>query len=549
MTRRYAGALAVVGVALGCAKAGVPGAALESVNANGIKQDVAVLASDSLGGRGPSTVGEERTMAYLQSRFTALGLEPGNGNSWYQDVPMVRSTATPAELTARAKGATARFRYADDFMAITRRVVDMAELNNSELVFVGYGIVAPEYQWNDYAGLDVKGKTVVVLVNDPGFATQDTTLFRGRTMTYYGRWTYKYEEAARQGAAGVLIVHETEPAAYPWDVVRNSWSGPQFNLESEDGNMSRCAIEGWVTVETARALFRMGGQEYDSLKPKAAVRGFTAVPLGVTVSLKLKTEIVRSTSRNFLAKLPGGAHADEYVLYTAHWDHFGTDPNRQGDQIFNGAVDNATGVAGLLELAKAFKTLSSPPDRSVMFIALTGEEQGLLGSSYYATHPVVPLAKTVGVINMDALNVLGRTHDITVVGLGYSELDDYVTAAARRQGRVVKPDAEPEKGYYYRSDHFSFAKVGVPALDPGSGVDNVEHGEQWMRDQEALYREKKYHQPADEYDPNWDLSGMVQDLQLLFDVGYHLATTREFPNWRPGTEFKAARDAMMGASR
>jgi Zn-dependent M28 family amino/carboxypeptidase len=547
MTRCHAGALALVAVALGCTKAAVPGAALESITADGIKPHVAVLAADSLGGRGPSSVGEERTLAYLQRQFSALGLEPGNGDSWYQDVPMVRSTATPAELTARAKGATARFRYADDFMAITRRVVDAVALNNSELVFVGYGIVAPEYQWNDYAGLDAKGKTVVVLVNDPGFATQDTTLFRGRTMTYYGRWTYKYEEAARQGAAGVLIVHETEPAAYPWDVVRNSWSGPQFNLESEDGNMSRCAIEGWVTVETARALFRMGGQEYDSLKPTAAARGFTAVPLGVSVSLNLKNDIVRSTSRNFLAKLPGGAHADEYVLYTAHWDHFGTDPNRQGDQIFNGAVDNATGVAGLLEIAKAFTTLSSPPDRSVMLIALTGEEQGLLGSTYYSTHPVVPLDKTAAVINMDAMDVLGRMKDITVVGLGYSELDDYVTAAAQRQGRVVRPDPEPEKGYYYRSDHFPFAKVGVPALDPGSGVDNVEHGEQWTRDREAEYREQKYHQPSDEYDPNWDLSGMVEDLQLLFDVGYNLSMTRAFPNWRPGTEFKAARDAMMGS--
>ena len=547
MTRRYAGALAVVAVALGCSKGAVPGAALESISADGIKQDVAVLAADSLAGRAPSSVGEERTMAYLQSRFAALGLAPGNGTSWYQDVPMVRSTATPAELTARAKGATARFRYADDFMASTKRVVDAVELKNSELVFVGYGIVAPEYQWNDYAGLDVKGKTVVVLVNDPGFATQDTTLFRGRTMTYYGRWTYKFEEAARQGAEGVLIVHETEPAAYPWDVVRNSWSGPQFSLASEDGNMSRCAIEGWVTLETARALFRMGGQEYDSLKPKAAARGFTGVPLGVSVSLTLKNEIVRSTSRNFVAKLPGGAHADEYVLYTGHWDHFGTDPNRQGDQIFNGAVDNATGVAGLLEIAKAFKALSSPPDRSVLFVALTGEEQGLLGSTYYATHPVVPLNKTAGVINMDAMNVLGKMKDITVVGLGYSELDDFVTAAAQRQGRVVRPDPEPEKGYYFRSDHFPFAKAGVPSLDPGSGVDNVEHGEQWTRDREAEYREQKYHQPSDEYDPNWDLSGMVEDLQLLFDVGYNLAMSRAFPNWRPGTEFKAARDAMMGS--
>ncbi len=540
--------LGFAALAVGCAPAGPPGAAVESITARGLQKHIVILASDSFAGRGPSSVGEERTLAYLQREFAGLGLRPGNGDSWYQDVPLVRTTVkSGAALTARSGGAVARFAWGDDFVAFTKRVTEVSQLQNSELVFVGYGVVAPEYGWNDYAGLDVRGKTVVILVNDPGFATRDTALFRGRAMTYYGRWTYKFEEAARQGAAGALIVHETEPAAYGWDVVRNSWTGPQFNLEAGDGAAPRVAVEGWVTLQTARALFRLGGQEYDALKGRAAQRGFAAVPLGVQVSVRLDLDIVRSMSRNFLAVLPGSDRADEYVIYMGHWDHFGTDPTREGDQIFNGAVDNATGLAALLEMARAFTTLSSPVSRSVLFLAVTAEEQGLLGSQYYGTHPVVPLAKTVAAINMDALNVLGRMRDITVVGLGYSELDSLVQLAAERQNRVVRPDPEPEKGYYYRSDHFSFAKQGVPALNPGSGVDHVEHGEAWTLEREAEYRDQKYHQPADEYDPSWDLGGMVDDVRLLFDVGYRLATSRAFPNWRAGTEFRAARDRMMDA--
>jgi Zn-dependent M28 family amino/carboxypeptidase len=547
MRRRAVGWTLAAGlVAAACGGSTVPGAALDSITVDGIKSEVAVLASDSLGGRGPSSIGEERTLAYLQSEFSQLGLEPGNGKSWYQEVPMVRITTHPdAELTVRGGGAQARFRYADDFVANTKHLEPTVSLTNSDMVFVGYGIVAPEYDWNDYAGLDVKGKTVVILVNDPGFATGDTALFHGKTMTYYGRWTYKYEEASRQGAAAALIVHETEPAAYPWGVVRNSWSGPQFSLAAPDDNASRVPVEGWVTVESARAIMKLAGQDYDALKAKAMERGFQPVPLGVSASLTLHSDIMRSSSRNFLAQIRGTDHADEYVIYTAHWDHFGTDTTRQGDQIFNGAVDNATGVAGLIELARAYKTLSSPPSRSILFLAVTGEEQGLLGSQYYASNPVVPLQKTVADINMDAMNVNGRMKDIVVVGLGMSQLDDYVEAAAKEQGRVVRPDQEPEKGYYYRSDHFSFAKAGVPALDPGSGEDNVEHGIEWTKEREADYRVHRYHQPSDEYDPNWDLSGMVDDLRLFFTVGYRLATSRDFPNWRPGTEFKAKRDSMM----
>jgi Zn-dependent M28 family amino/carboxypeptidase len=390
----------------------------------------------------------------------------------------------------------------------------------------------------------VKGKTIVVLVNDPGFATGDTTLFKGRTMTYHGRWTYKYEEAARQGAAGVLIVHETEPAGYPWAVVRDSWSGTRFMLENPD-NMSRAAVEGWITADAARQLFQDAGLSYDSLKARAARREFKAVPLGLKASIAIRNTVRRSTSNNVLAVLPGTTRADEYVIYMAHWDHFGKDTTRQGDQIFNGALDNASGTAGLLALAKAYAALDRNPARSVLFLAVTAEEQGLLGSQYYATHPVYPLNKTVAAINMDGLNILGPMRDITVVGYGNSDLDDYVAEAAKAQNRVVRPDPEPEKGFYFRSDHFSFAKVGVPALDPDAGINSVAHGEAWARQQRDAYTQQRYHKPSDEYDPSWDLSGAVEDLWLFFRVGYRLANESTFPNWRAGSEFKAKRDSMM----
>ena len=526
----------------------VPGVALESITGDDLGKRIAILASDSFGGRAPSSVGEERTMAYLAATFRGLGLEPGNDGSFFQEVPLVRSTAAPgATLTISGRGEVSRYTVGDDFVAWTVRVVETAALENSELVFVGYGVVAPEYDWNDYAGLDVRGKTVVMLVNDPGFATGDTALFRGNAMTYYGRWTYKFEEAARQGAEGAIVVHETEPAAYPWEVVRNGWTGPQFSLESADGNMGRVAVEGWFTVETARAIFEQAGQDYDALKEQALERSFEPVGLGLAASVRLRNTIERSTSRNFLALLPGTDRADEYVIYMAHWDHFGTDTTRDGDRIFNGAKDNATGTAALIEIAEAFRAVSSAPSRSVLFLATTAEEQGLLGSLHYAENPVVSLANTVAAINMDAMNTLGPMRDVTIVGYGNSELDDYVERAAEEQGRVVRPDPEPEKGYFYRSDHFSFAKKGVPALYVDPGVDHVEHGEAWSLERLAEYTAERYHKPSDEYDPAWDLTGMSEDLRLLFRVGYRLANGRDFPDWRPGTEFKAARDAMMSA--
>ncbi len=521
--------------------------AAAQIDAVDLAAAVKTLSSDEFEGRQPSSVGEEKTIHFLQEEFTKLGLQPGNGDSFFQEVPLVAITASPdAQLrVSGAGGATKLFRYSDDFMAVTKRVVGRSSVRKSEIVFVGYGVVAPEYDWNDYAELDVTGKTVVILVNDPGFATKDESLFNGNAMTYYGRWTYKFEEAARQGAAGALIVHETEPAGYPWEVVSGSWSGRQFDLVSEDNNMSRCAFEGWLTQESALAVFEMTGHNLDTLTSAAAKGGFTAVELGAQASLTLENDIEHSKSNNVIAVWPGAERPDEVVFYMAHWDHFGKDESREGDQIFNGAFDNATGTAGLLEVAQAFTSLEKKPARSVAFLGVTAEEQGLIGSAYYATHPIFPKSKTVASINMDGLNVLGKMKDITVVGYGNSELEDYLAHAAKKTGRRLRPDPEPQKGYFYRSDHFSFAKQGIPALYTDQGIDHVEHGEEWTREQLQKYTTERYHKPADEFDPNWDLGGAIDDLQLLFEVGYRLANVHAFPNWREGNEFRAIRDADM----
>ena len=524
--------------------------ALESIAAEELSKDVEILSSDEFEGRAPASKGEEKTVNFLKEEFQKVGLKPGNGESFFQEVPMVEITADPAvRLEIKGDKKSTRFIYGDEFVACTLRVVEEVSLVDSEMIFVGYGIVAPEYDWNDYEGLDVRGKTVVILVNDPGFATEDPELFNGRAMTYYGRWTYKYEEAARQGAEGALIIHETEPAAYPWGVVKNGWTGPQFNLISEDNNLSRCAVEGWLHLETARRVFKSAGLNYDEIKTTAVKRDFTAIPLGLKASMSLKNRIRQQKSKNVIALLPGSERADEYIFYMAHWDHFGKDPTLEGDQIFNGALDNATGTVALIELAEAFKQLESPPLRSIVFLAVTAEEQGLLGSKYYATHPIYPPTKTVAAINMDALNIWGKMKDVTVIGYGNSELDHYVETAASEQGRRVRPDPKPERGSFYRSDHFSFAKEGIPALYTSGGVDHVEHGEEWGLAKRDKYIAENYHKPSDEFDPNWDFSGMIEDLRLLFKVGYMLSMESTFPNWEEGSEFKAKRDADMEAVR
>ena len=522
-------------------------AALDTITAEELSADVQILSSDAFEGRGPVSPGEDSTINYMKSRFEDVGALPGNGDSYFQEVPLASITADPSVvLQIRGGGPTQRFGYADDFVAWTKRVVDSERINNSELVFVGYGIVAPENDWDDYEGVDVTGKTAVILVNDPGFATQDPAVFNGNAMTYYGRWTYKFEEAARQGAAGALVIHETAPASYGWETVRNSWTGPQFALVDENNNMSRLAVEGWLSSETAGAILERAGLNYDSLKSAAERPGFQAVSMGLTASVSLRNTVVRSVSNNVLALVPGTDRADEYIVYTAHWDHFGLNPNLEGAQIFNGAMDNATGISALIELAQAFLGLEESQSRSIVLMAVTAEEQGLLGSAYYATNPVYPLEKTVAAINLDALNILGPMHDVSIVGYGNSELDGYLIDAASHQERVVNPESRPEAGSYYRSDHFNFAKVGVPALYPNAGIDHVEHGVEWTQQRLDEYSANNYHQPSDEYDPNWDLSGAIDDIRLVFRVGYRLANETVFPNWNEGTEFKAIRDAMMG---
>jgi len=524
-------------------------AAMATITADEIREHVLVLGSDEFEGRFPGTPGEQKTLEYLKTEAERIGLQPGAGDGWTQEVQLVSITADPGmTLSFSGPDGWSRYAYGTDFMAWTTRVVEQVELEDSELIFVGYGAVAPEYDWNDYEGIDVSGKTVVMLVNDPGFATQDTALFSGNSMTYYGRWTYKYEEAARQGAAAALIIHETEPAAYGWATVEGSWSGPQLNMVSEDNNMSRVKVEGWLQLETAREVFSMAGLDLDELSQQAAQRGFTPVPMAVTASTTIRNTVARSTSHNVMGILPGGERPDEYIIYMGHWDHLGRNPDLEGDQIYNGAYDNATGSAGLLELAEAFVSLEPRPARSIVFWWTTAEEQGLLGSAYYANNPIYPLEKTVGAINIDGLNIYGPMNDIEVIGYGNSELDEYLIEAAATQDRVVRPDAKPQNGYFYRSDHFPLARAGVPALYTSIGNDHVEYGEEWTRQRKEEYTANRYHQPSDEYSEDWDLAGAIDDLQLFFLVGYQLANESTFPSWNEGTEFKAIREAMMGGT-
>lgn len=527
-----------------CYGEGHPDRAADSISVDRLARTVRDLAADSMEGRAPSSRGEGRTVRYLERRFEALGLEPGAATGWVQEVPLVSLAADPdMGAVIRGNGTARQLRHGSEYVAVTERVTESVGLDRSPLVFVGYGIVAPEYDWDDYAGVDVEGKTVVVLVNDPGFATSDPELFNGRAMTYYGRWTYKYEEAARQGADGVFVVHRTEPAGYPWAVVETGWSGPQFLL-AERGGETPVKVQGWLSEETARAAFEQAGLDFGELSDRAATRESAPVALGLTLSLELRNAIERSTSRNVLAKVAGSERPDEVILYTAHWDHLGIDPSADGDGIYNGALDNATGTAGLLEVAGAFAALAHPPARTVVFMAVTAEEQGLLGTAHYAAHPVYPLERTVAAVNMDGLNIWGPTSDITVVGLGMSELDDILRIEADATGRTLAPDPEPEKGYYYRSDHFELAKRGVPSLYTDAGVQDLAHGEAWAREQREAYTRDHYHKPSDEYDPSWNLLGAVEDLRLLFAVGHALAQAETWPNWAEGTEFRAVRDSM-----
>ncbi|GAA4784402.1 M28 family metallopeptidase [Olivibacter ginsenosidimutans] len=510
--------------------------AFDQITETSLATAIKTLAADSMEGRKPFTPGEEKTIRYLQQAFTSVGLDPGNGTNFFQEVPMVEIRSTPnSTLSFKNNKGSLDFKLLDEFVLGSRRIQPTIDVNQSDVVFAGFGIVAPEFHWNDYEGLDVKGKTVIVLVNDPGF--YDQQLFKGKTMTYYGRWTYKYEEAARQGAAGVLIVHDTDAASYGWNVVRSGWSGPQLNLQTDDNGASRCAFEGWLSAESARKLFDFAGISSDRVA-QAKKPGFKAIDLNVTTGTHIKQETKKSTSHNVVAKISGSKRPDECIIYSAHWDHLGVGEAIAGDSIYNGAADNATGVAGLLEIAKAFKAAKTPPERSILFLALTGEEEGLLGSEYYASHPIFPLAKTVADINVDMLYPIGRTKDIIVTGLGQSEMDDYAQRAAKKQGRIIKPDSNPAAGHFFRSDHFNFAKVGIPALYPSTGDDVIGQGEAYGIAQKEDFNEHRYHQPADEFSDTWKLDGMVEDLRLFFDIGYTLSRETNFPKWKEGSEFK-----------
>jgi Zn-dependent M28 family amino/carboxypeptidase len=515
-----------------------------SISADSLKKHIAILSADDFQGRKPFTQGESKTITYLHEQFEKAGLQPGNGNSYLQAVPMVNilATAAPGMLAKTPKG-NITLKAFDDYIIWTDRTEEKISLDNADLVFAGYGVVAPEYNWNDYEGLDVKGKVVMVMVNDPGFWAGDTTLFKGNTMTYYGRWTYKFEEAARQGAKGCLIIHNNRAAGYPFSVQQNNFNTSRLQLDNRGKDIKNCDVIGWLPETVAKKLFAAAGFG-DGLLAKADQRGFKAVSLKTTLSTNMEVRTVYNKSYNVIAKITGSKRPDEVIIYTAHWDHLGIGtPDAAGDSIYNGALDNATGTAGLLELARAFKSLDPAPERTIVILAVTAEEQGLLGSAYYAENPLYPAKNTVANINIDGLNTFTKTKDIVIVGEGQSEMEDYLREEVEADGGYISYESHPEAGYYYRSDHFNFAKAGIPALYTETGIDVVGQGKEAGQRIQDEYTEKNYHQPSDEYDAaTWTMEGAVKDLVLLFRVGKRLAFEEKFPEWKTGSEFKAIRD-------
>lgn len=517
---------------------------LSSFSAKKLGEHIAILASDSFGGRKPFTIHEDKTIHYLEKEFKAAGLEPGNGNSYFQNVPMVNiSNRADSFMQVQSPQGKFTLKGFDDYIIWSDKTDPVITLNNSEVVFAGYGVVAPEYNWNDYAGLDVRGKVVLVKVNDPGFANDDTALFKGKAMTYYGRWTYKFEEAARQGAKGCLVIHTLEGASYPFSVPQNNWNSSHLHLDNRGKNIPYSDMIGWISTPATIKLLLAAGMD-STLLAKADQRGFKPTPLNIKMSVGIHTEATYNQSHNVIGKITGSKYPDEIIIYTAHWDHIGIGkPDETGDSIYNGAVDNASATAGLLELARAFKSLKTPPERTIVILSVTAEEQGLWGSAYYAQNPVYPLAKTVANINMDGLNPFGKTKDMIIIGKGQNELEDYLKDVTENAGRALAFERHPEAGSYYRSDHFNFAKVGVPALYTKRGVDvigkSLPYGEQIDED----YRLKHYHRPSDQYDAaTWTLDGAIADLKLLFEVGHRLAFDGSWPKWKDGSEFKAIRE-------
>ena len=529
-------------------------AELPNLDTNRVLADITRLSADEMQGRAPGSEGERLTVQYLTDQFKAAGLEPGNPDgTWVQKVPLVGiKPSVSLPFTIKQNGKVRQMNVPGDIVPFSRRVAETVSLADSEVVFVGYGIQAPEFQWDDYKGVDVKGKTILMLVNDPQIAGSgpgglDPKVFGGKAMTYYGRWTYKFDKAAEMGAAAVLVIHETGPAGYPYAVAQ-AMGGERFNLSTPDKNMDKAAVQGWISLEAATALLKGAGFEFDALKAKATTREFTPVPLKATASVTLKQATRSLDSHNVVAKITGSDNAlkDEYVIYTAHWDHLGVGAaDAEGDTIYNGASDNASGCATILEIARAIKSLPVAPKRTMVFLAVTAEEQGLLGSEYYARFPLYRLDRTLANINVDGMNMWGKTSDITVIGLGASDLDDYLTAAAKEQGRTLIPDPESEKGFYYRSDHFNLAKVGVPALYLDNGITFVGKPPDYGKQKREEWTSRDYHKPSDEVKPDWDLSGLAEDGKLYLAVGYRVAQAPTYPEWKPGNEFKAVRDKML----
>ena len=527
--------------------------ALEAITPDGLLAHIKVLASDEFEGRAPGTKGEELSVKYITDQFKQIGLKPGNPDGTYtQEVPLAGIKSEP-RMSFAVGDETIDLKSPDDFVASSARLQTEIKIDKSDVVFVGYGVVAPEYGWNDYKDVDVHGKTLLMLIGDPAVpdpkdpSKLDDKMFKGKAMTYYGRWTYKYEIAAQKGAAAAIIIHETEPAAYPWQVVRSSWGKENFELDNPNKNMDAISARSWITVDVAKKLLTDCSKDFDALKKSAVTKGFRPVALNAKANIDIKQQIRSFKSHNVIGKLEGddAKLRDEYIIYTAHWDHLGRHAELQGDQIFNGAIDNASGLSSVIQLAGAFKKLNPPPKRSVLFMATTAEEAGLLGAKYYAEHPLYPLEKTLADINIDTVNPWGKTRDIEDISDNNSTLDDLLAAAAKRNGRVVTPNSQPEKGGFYRADHFEFSKRGVPSLYTGGGKDFIGKPPEFGQQKKDDYTAHHYHQVSDEVDPTWDLSGAVQDVQLLFEVGYEVANGDKFPEWKAGSEFKAKRDAML----
>ncbi len=524
--------------------------ALRSITSNDLMKHINALSSDEFEGRAPGTRGEELTIRYLSDQFRQLGLQPGNPNGTYvQRVPMIGFTSA-ATASFTAGGRKVALRIPQDCLAVSRRRQTEIKVKDSGLVFVGYGVVAPEYGWDDFKGVDVRGKTLVMLINDPPVVDPsdpsrlDERMFKGKAMTYYGRWTYKYEVASEKGAAAALIVHETGPAGYPYDVVVGSWGRENFDIDMPGLDSRRLAVEAWITRDTAQELFSLAGADFEALKKSAASKTFKPVALAATADFDIVNRIREIKSNNFVARLVGSDPGlkDQTVIYSAHWDHLGRDENLKGDQIFNGALDNASGTAGLIELAKAFTQLKTSPRRSILFLSTTGEEKGLLGAKYYVENPLYPLAQTAADVNLDGMNPWGRTRDLVVIGLGNSTLDDLLRAEARRQDRILKPDVEPEKGFFYRSDQLEFARKGVPVLYTDAGTEFIGRTAQYAMTKRDEYTKRDYHRVSDEVKTNWDLAGAIEDLQLLFLTGYHVAQETKMPEWKAGAEFAPKRE-------